>query len=205
MNKLSIAVLVFIALLASTASVVLAKSQAEIAAWKNAETIGTPTAFKEFYLKYPHSPRIKTVTGTLRGRYWLKMNINIPGVATQNDGTQMQDGVIVTVEGMNVIMNISLEEAKSLAVIGCNPAPYGAKSTANGRTFHSIYFEAVDGNVIIGNNDQITPKDNLNSTIVLSADGTRLLTWDTSNATSAPQPSPIPTFIDNTDMQRFFK
>jgi hypothetical protein len=48
-----------------------------LGAWESARKIGTPAAFTEFYRRYPHSPHIKVVSGTLRGRHWYKFRAPI--------------------------------------------------------------------------------------------------------------------------------
>ena len=162
------------------------QDEAEIAAWKSAQGTGTPAAFMDFYRKFPHSPHIKTMTGTLRGRYWHKIDSPFGG------DNQHRDGVLVTVAGMNVVMNLSLEDAKRLKVI--NSGPPGLEVKAQGTTFNYTYVEVTGGGIAVGK-ETISPRDNLNSTIVLSADGTRLLTWDLRTATPAAQPWPQPTMV----------
>jgi hypothetical protein len=54
------------------------------------------------------------------------------------------------------------------------------------------------GELVVGN-EIIAPKDSLNGTIVLSADGKRLLTWDLSKSTPAAQPSPDHTIVKGPD------
>ena len=161
-------------------------SQTEHAAWETAVTNGTPTAFAEYFKKYPDSARIKTQTKTLRGCYWFRMN-----------DPKRRAGVIVTVEGTDLFVNVSLEEAKALKVIDCRPAP--VKSSAKGRTFNSVFAEIIEGGFIVGKKEGVfelvEPRDNVNSTVVLSADGKRLLTWDVRNAQVAERPNPKPTFV----------
>lgn len=163
---------------------------AEQQAWESALRTGTPSGFSEYFHKYPTSPHIRTRTGTVRGRYWFNMH------------DQSQGGVIVTVEGMNVLVNVSLEEAKRLEVIGSRTATPGLTTKAEGITFNYIYGEIVEGDFIVAKmvnkevvKEVIEPRDHLNSTVVLSADETRLLTWDLSKAKIATQPDPHPTFI----------
>jgi hypothetical protein len=164
----------------------------EAAAWEAADKSGAPAAFLEFYRNFPASPHIKTTIGTLRGRYWFK----IP-VPFAND-KQRRNGVLVTVRDSNVAMNLSLADAKLLKVIGVSPAVPGAAPKTQGQTFNYVYMEVTSGAVVV-DNLSIAPKDSLNSTIILSADGTRLLAWDLSKATSAPQPSSQPTMIKRAD------
>jgi hypothetical protein len=69
---------------------------------------------------------------------------------------------------------------------------------ARGQTFNWVYGEVTGGGVVVGN-EIIAPKDSLKSTIVLSADGKRLLTWDLSKSTPAAQPSQNPTMLKGPD------
>ena len=164
----------------------VATQSEQAAAWALATKADSPVTFRSFYQEFPGSPYLKTVTGTLRGRYWFKLNMPF------GDGGKRRDGVIVTVEGMDLAMNLSLADAKDLGVIGSVPAASTANPNAQGTTFNYKYFEATDGGVVVGS-DLITPKDSLKSTIILSADGSRLLAWDLSNSTPAPHPSTQPT------------
>jgi hypothetical protein len=163
----------------------------EPAAWEVAVRKGTPTAFADYFGKYPDSPRIKTRTGTVRGRYWFKIN-----------DPKREDGVIVTVEGMAVLVNVSVEEAKSHKVIDSKSVPVGLESNPKGKTFNYVFGEIIEGGYIVAKMvddkpvyDLIEPRDNLNSTVILSADGKRLLAWDVRNAQAAKRPSQQPTFI----------
>ncbi len=164
----------------------------EFDAWQKAEKCRTLNAFRDFYVRYPHSMRIKAVTGTLRARYWFKIN-----------DPQRLDGVIVSVAGINIIKNLSLEEALSQNVIGSREPRHGETIKAKGRTFNYVYLEATDGGTIPlrKNGDTtsqslvITPKDYLGATIFLNAEGTGILTWDLSKATVADYPNNQPTFI----------
>ncbi len=167
------------------------KTAMEIAAWQSATRTGTPAAFADYFKKYPASPRITTRTGTLRGRYWFKIN-----------DPDHQDGVIVTVEGTDLLVNVSLEEAKTLEVMHFRPAPAGIKSSPEGRTFNYVYCEIIEGGFIVAKMvdnklfyELVAPRDNLNSTVVLSADGKRLLTWDLRHAQAAKRPNAKPTFV----------
>jgi hypothetical protein len=109
-----------------------------------------------------------------------------------------RDGVIVTVDGMNFATNLSLEEAKNLGVIGFSTAAPDANPDSQGRTFKRIYFEATQGGVLVGN-QIITPKDNLNTTLFLSADGSQLLAWDVSKSAPNAHPSTEPTMTQDSD------
>jgi TonB family protein len=177
---------------ASTPAAAVRRGANELSAWELARNDGRPEAYWQFYLSYPHSGHIKTVTGTLRGRYWFKLSMPF------GDDGKHRDGVIVTAEGENLSRNLTLDEAEKLDVIGYSAATADANPDSQGRTFNHIYFEATDGGVLAGN-QIITPKDNGNSTLILSADGTQLLSWDLGNAKSAEHPSTEPTMKQNED------
>jgi len=162
-------------------------------AWKAAEKDGTPTAYLDFYRSFPQSPHIKAVTGTLRGRYWFRMHFE-----WERDQSPWE-GVVVSVEGLNVAMNLPLEDAKRLGVIKVGPAAPGVKFSTEGVTFNYVYFEPTGGGVLAHDGQMIAPRDFLNSTIVLSADEQRLLAWDNGKATEASQPSQQPTIKEGAD------
>jgi TonB family protein len=162
----------------------------EFAAWEAANKDGSPEIYMEFYRRFPNSSYLKTTTGTLRGRYWFKV------AQPFGDDGKHRDGVIVTVEGMDVGVNLPLDKAKKLKVIGFTPSSDTADSDSSGRTFNHTYFEATRGGVLVGD-QMITPKDLNNATLILSADGSRLLSWDTTNATPSDQPSSQPTMIED--------
>jgi TonB family protein len=164
----------------------------EFAAWEATLKAATPSAYKTFYQRFPNTSHLKTATGTLRARYWFKV------AQPFGDDGKHRDGVIVTVDGMNSAINLSLEEAKNLGVIGFSPAAPDANPDSQGRTFKRIYFEATQGGVLVGN-QIITPKDNLNSTLFLSADGSQLLAWDLSNSAPDSHPSTEPTMTQDSD------
>jgi len=164
----------------------------EFAAWEIANKDGSPEIFTEFYRRFPHSDQLKVTRGTLRARYWFKMDQPF------GDDGKHRDGVIVTVEGMDAGVNLSLEEARKLNVIGFTPAAGKEDSDTPGKTFNRIYFESTGGGVLVG--DQIiSPKDSLDATLILSADGSRLLCWDLSKASPAERPSSEPTVAANAD------
>jgi len=164
----------------------------EFAAWETALKTSKPEIFMEFYRRYPGSVHLKTATGTLRARYWFKMDQPF------GDDGKHRDGVIVTVEGRDTGVNLSLEEAKKLNVIGFSPAAGTEDSDTPGKTFNHIYFESTGGGVLVG--DQIiTPKDSLNTMLILNADTGQLLSWDTSKATVAEHPSSEPTMVADSD------
>jgi TonB family protein len=164
----------------------------EFAAWEATIKAATPNAYKSFYQRFPNTRRLKTATATLRARYWFKV------AQPFGDDGKHRDGVIVTVDGMNFATNLSLEQAKNLGVIGFSPAAPDANPDSQGRTFKRIYFEATEGGVLVGN-QIITPKDNLNSTLFLSADGSQLLAWDMSKSAPDAHPSAEPTMTQDPD------
>jgi TonB family protein len=164
----------------------------EFAAWEATLKAATQNAYKAFYQRFPNTSHLKTATGTLRARYWFKV------AQPFGDDGKHHDGVIVTVDGMNFATNLSLEEAKNLGVIGVTPAAPDANPDSQGRTFKRIYFEATQGGVLVGN-QIITPKDNLNSTLFLSADGSHLLAWDLSNSAPDAHPSTEPTMTQDSE------
>jgi TonB family protein len=164
----------------------------EFAAWEATLKAETQNAYKAFYQRFPNTSHLKTATAMLRARYWFKV------AQPFGDDGKHRDGVIVTVDGMNYAINLSLDEAKNLGVIGFSPAAPDANPDSQGRTFHRIYFEATAGGVLVGN-QIITPKDNLNSTLFLSADGSQLLAWDLSKSTPNAHPSTEPTMTQDSD------
>jgi TonB family protein len=164
----------------------------EFAAWEATLKAANPSAYKTFYQRFPNTTRLKVVPGTLRARYWFKV------AQPFGDDGKHRDGVFVTVDGMNFAINLSLEEAINRGVIGVTPAAPDANPDSQGRTFKRIYFEATEGGVLVGN-QIITPKDNLNSTLFLSADGSQLLAWDLSKSTPDAHPSTEPTMTQDSD------
>jgi TonB family protein len=164
----------------------------EFAAWEATIKVATQNAYKSFYQRFPNTSHLKTATATLRARYWFKV------AQPFGDDGKHRDGVIVTIDGMNFAINLSLDEAKNLGVIGFSPAAPDANPDSQGRTFHRIYFEATEGGVLVGN-QIITPKDNLNSTLFLSADGSQLLAWDVSKSAPDSHPSTEPTMTQDSD------
>jgi TonB family protein len=164
----------------------------EFAAWESTLKAATQNAYKAFYQRFPNTSHLKTATATLRARYWFKV------AQPFGDDGKHRDGVFVTVDGMNFAINLSLEDAKNLGVIGVTPAAPDANPDSQGRTFHRIYFEATAGGVLVGN-QIITPKDNLNSTLFLSADGSQLLAGDLSKAAPNAHPSTEPTMTQDSD------
>jgi len=164
------------------------QTSGELDAWQAAKKVGTPEAYKDFYQKYPHSAHIKVAQGTLRGRYWEVVL-----------GSDNRDGVLVTVEGMNVLESLSVNDAIRLEVIGTSPWEPGAKFTKSGRTFDYVYGEICKGGSTSSSGAVkliLEPRDYLDSTIILSADEKRLLSWDLSNAHLAEQLSEKCTFIE---------
>ena len=164
----------------------------EFAAWEATLKAANPSAYKTFYQRFPNTTRLKVVPGTLRARYWFKV------AQPFGDDGKHRDGVFVTVDGMNFAINLSLEDAINRGVIGFSPAAPDANPDSQGRTFKRIYFEATEGGVLVGN-QIITPKDNLNSTLFLSADGSQLLAWDLSKSAPDAHPSTEPTMTQDSD------
>jgi len=164
----------------------------EFAAWEAANRDGSPETFTEFYRRYPSSSHLKITTGTLRARYWFKMDQPF------GDDGKHRDGVIVTAEGLDAGVNLSLAEARKLNVIGFTPAAGHEDSDTPGKTFNRIYFESTGGGVLVG--DQIiSPKDSVSAMLILNAETGQLLSWDTSKATVADHPSTEPTMVANAD------
>lgn len=166
----------------------------EYNAWRNASSAATLNSFREFYLKFPGSAHIKAVSATLRARYWFKLAVPF------GDDGKHRDGVVVTIDGQSATKNLSLQEAEKLNVIGYAPAAPDANPDSQGRTFKRIYFEATEGGVLVGN-QIITPKDFADAEIILSADGTQLLSWDLSRSTPEAQTTTQPTITEGPDGQ----
>ena len=164
----------------------------EFAAWEATLKAATPSAYKTFYQRFPNTNRIKKTTGTLRARYWFKV------AQPFGDDGKHRDGVIVTIDGMSFTVSLSLDEAIKRGVIGATPAAPDANPDSQGRTFKHIYFEATEGGVLVGN-QIITPQDNLNTTLFLSADGSQLLAWDLSKSAPDSHPSTEPTMTQDAD------
>lgn len=162
----------------------------EEAAWHSAQRDGTAAAYLDFYANFPQSLHIKTMTATVRGRYWF--NIKMPFA---NANEPKRDGVLVTLEGATAFMNLSLEDAKRLRLIGTGP---GANVKTQGTTFNYTYAEVTGGGYVVGG-QTILPVDNVGATAILTADGTRLLSADLAKATLAAQPSPKPTMVTGSD------
>ena len=179
----------------------------EISAWNYAVKTGTVTAYKTYYSKYPTSPRIKVVNGTLRGRYWRRIGSSSP----------KNNGALVTVEGMTVLKKLTLGEARILKVLEFTQRILGPDDEvkANGMTFSRLYIEfdeATPVGSLISDPPNwgelevtlVKPKDYVNTIIVLSADGKRLLTWDTDTARSASKISRTTTFPDTVYARALF-
>lgn len=111
----------------------------EFTAWEFATKTGTPSAYLNYYKTYPNSQNIITKKGTVRGRCWFKINSN-----------ELPDGVIVTVDSTDLLINVSLEEAKTLRAISFRPVPKGTEDTARIKTFNYGYCEIIEGGLIIG-------------------------------------------------------
>ena len=174
-----------------TASVSNNATPSEAAAWDSAVQKGTVDAYLAFSREHPKSERIKVQTGTVRGRYWNKVAMPFGGGAQKSES-----GVLVTVEGMKVLRNVSLEEAKTEKLLDVKPATKGENVSANGQTFNWTCMEVTDGGCVV-NDELISPKDSIGAMVVLSGDGTSLLAWDVQNAKAAAQPDKTPTYIDS--------
>jgi hypothetical protein len=153
----------------------------EAAAWDSAVKTGTATSYGEFYKKYPKSSRIKTKTGTVRGRFWFSLD-------------QKEQGVFVTVEGMKVLLKLSVEEALKLKAIASRPSKPGSKIKGKGKTFNFTFGELVDGESVY-EDTVVAAKDSVNCVVVLSADGKQFLTWDARKAKVAKKHDTHLTFI----------
>ena len=152
-------------------------SAGEEAAWSSAKHASTQSAYLDFAKRFPGSAHIKMLVGTVRGRYWFKANTSF------GSGKGRRDGVIVTVEGQSAASSLTPEEAVKLGVLKQVPAGQGKRLNTQGVTFNSVYIEPI-GPIVAGG-QLITPVDLLNCPVVLSADGTQLLAWDSSKATEA--------------------
>jgi len=168
-----------------------AQSEEETVAWESAIQTGTPIAFAEYFKLYPESPRIKIQKGTVRGRFWYRL-----------DAANSQNGVLVSVEGTDLLLSVSLEDAERLDVINSKLATFGLTKEAKGQSFCYVFTEIVDGGYIVARKlggavvkEVIEPKDSEDGTLVLSADGASLLTWDLRQAKTRALPDPRPTFI----------
>jgi hypothetical protein len=164
-------------------------TEAEKLAWNSAQRDATPAAYRDFYGKFPQSSYIKTMTATVRGRYWFKTKLPFANANEPN-----RDGVVVTVEGSTVFLNLSLEDAKRLKVIGTGPPAANVKAQAT--TFNYTYVEVTGGGYVVGN-QTIVPLDNVGAIVILTADGTHLLGLDLTKATPASQPWPKPTMVED--------
>jgi hypothetical protein len=164
-------------------------------AWRTAVQRGTVDAFAAFAKNYPHSPHIKASRGTLRGRYWQKIQLG--------SDTVSEEGVIVTVKNTSLLVNISVEEAVRLGAVAARPAIPEEDAKATGTTFNYLFLEVTNGGCLLAvkakdgstRKMMIEPRDNEDSVIVTNADGTRLLAWDINKAQVSSHPDPNPTFI----------
>jgi hypothetical protein len=92
---------------------------------------------------------------------------------------------------MNTLAKLSIEDAKALGVIVAKPMEsthYNMK--VKGVTFDIIYAEMLGACPVrngTGVLEMIEPADNHNASVILSADGTRILAWDLRNAKRAEQ------------------
>ena len=106
---------------------------AEDKAWDSAVKNGTVDAYLAFAREHPKSERIKVQTGTVRGRYWYKMAMPF---GPSGNADKSESGVLVTVEGMTVLKNVSLEEAKVDKLLEISPATKRKEIKAKGQTFN---------------------------------------------------------------------
>jgi ankyrin repeat protein len=167
--------------------------QTEEFAWSQAVANDTIKAYLDFSRAYPNSAHIQIATGTVRGRYWETM-----GQPEWLGGKVVTDlaaeGVLVTVAKTEAFKMLPLEEAIALGVIGYKPAglvPSGTELKTPVTTFDVTSME-MQGSCFVkhttsSNKDlaaglMIEPKDILDASVVLSADGKRLLAWDIGNA-----------------------
>jgi hypothetical protein len=157
-----------------------ARAEIEELDWNQTFLTNTPQAYIAFSVAHPNSSLIKTAIGTIRGRYW------------ENIMNGKEDGVLVTVAGMNTLGKFSIQDAKALGVIDAKPmesTQYNMK--VKGVTFDIIYAEMLGACPVRNGNDvleMIEPADNENASLILSADGTRILAWNLRNAKRADQP-----------------
>lgn len=165
------------------------QSQGEAAAWGSAVKKGTVDAYLAFARGYPKSERIQIRTGTVRARYWYK--IAMPFAQSQESAS----GVLVTVEGAQLLSNVSLEEAKAEGLLNISSATKGQKVDAKGQTFNWTCLEVTDGGAVV-NNELIEPKDSKDATVIVSGDGKTLLAWDVRNAKPVAQPDRKPTYVE---------
>lgn len=167
-------------------------AQSEASAWDSAEKNGTVDAYLVFARAFPKSERIKVQKGTVRGRYWFKMP---PPAILGNAEGKSESGVLVTVEGMQVLKNVSLEEAKTEKLLAVKPATKGEKIDAKGQTFNWTCVEISGGYIHDG--EVIAPRDSVGAMVVLSGDGKSLLAWDLKNTKAAALPNKKPTYIES--------
>lgn len=171
----------------------------EETAWSHAVSEGTVAAYLEFAKQYAASSHVKTTSGTLRARYWLKM-----GDLTASSGGVTADfggqGILVTVARSDAFTMLKLVDAISQGVIRYKllaDVPRGTIFRIPTTTFEYTTFE-MQGPCLAGDPNStdvnlskgivVEPTDFVNASIVMSADGKRLLAWDLKNATVADQP-----------------
>ncbi|MGA2139565.1 MAG: hypothetical protein ABSH14_11940 [Verrucomicrobiia bacterium] len=167
---------------------------AEDKAWDSAVKNGTVDAYLAFAREHPKSERIKVQTGTVRGRYWYKMAMPF---GPSGNADKSESGVLVTVEGMTVLKNVSLEEAKVDKLLEISPATKRKEIKAKGQTFNWTCVEVSSGGCVV-KDELIAPKDSIGALVVLSGDGKSLLAWDVKNAKTAAQPDENATYIKTT-------
>lgn len=168
-----------------------ALSQAESDAWQDASQADAPAAYAEFFRSFPGSPLISVRKGTLRGRYWCRI-----------DGALRQDGVLVTVEGTDYLVSVPVGEAVCQGLIYSRLAAAGLEKKSRGQSFRFCFAEIVEGGYIVARRirgevvkEVVEPKDSENCTLIVSANGERLLSWDLSSATCRTQADTRPTFV----------
>lgn len=150
----------------------------ERAAWASAEHNSSPSAYLDFAKRFPQSAHIKRIVGTIRGRYWFKVSTSFG-----NDDKGRKDGVVVTVDGQSAARSLTTEEGVKLGVLKQSPAGQDRRLKTSGMAFNSVYVEPTGP--VVARGQLFTPVDLLNCPIILSADGTQLLAWDSSRGTEA--------------------
>lgn len=160
-----------------------AAPSANDAEWLAAEKAATVDGYLKFYKSHPTSDKIKVLSGTVRGRYW------------ESSIDQSRDGVLVTVEGTQLQISITLADAERLKIIGSRLANHGETIRANARTFNWIYMEYTDE--AMSHATVLSPKDLKGCTVIASDDGKNLLAWDGSRAVVAEKPFPKATYVQD--------
>ncbi len=162
----------------------------EGSAWNATVKKGTKEAYLAFAREHPKADRVQVRTGTVRGRYWYKMAMPFAQKAEK-----AECGVLVTVEGLNVLRNVSLKEARGDKLLDIKPATKGEQAKAGGQTFNWTCLEVTRGGCVV-DDELIAPRDTTNAMVILSSDGKDLLAWDVGDAKVAAEPTDKPTYID---------